>query len=145
MSKYPNLARAGMNVVRESAAKEMHTLFVRITNTALWQKMVQRLLLAAADTSEWSVDLSKSYYLDKGEVKFLWRLVFRKDHVTGVDMLNHLAIEVIPKVELDSFPLVGRVQHWNSPSGTKGAHPFTAEGGSGADVIVARAFIGGGS
>lgn len=117
--------RSGFEVVDHSATPKQVRLFGRVGKGAMkqWLLIVHR-LLTLKDSADWSVDISKQYFLRSGQVMFGWRLIIQAEVVE-----DHLADVVqgvlgAPKLQavVSEQPLVGTSIHRNTLSpGGKGA------------------------
>jgi hypothetical protein len=97
--------------VKEVATPASLTVYVRASDGAKWRDVVVNLLQGYAELPTdkgWTLDVSKYFYVDKGDVKYLWRLVFRGEHyIDGVAVFTNCVMEIVRAnaKELDSFPL----------------------------------------
>lgn len=105
------LRRIHAELVEEKAAEKSTTLFIRVKESGndLWRDTFVALLLGAQDKKElFTVDASKWFYVDRGSVKYLWRVVVRGTDVSaGLTFFGHCVLGVANAnaKELNSFPL----------------------------------------
>lgn len=144
MDLEPALKRIGASIVKKHIAETELTIYMRVDpkQGAKWVDLVTAFLLGARERT-YRVDLSKYFYVDQGNVKYLWRLRVTGEASPGaLVLLAQCALETsmayAPRI--DSFPLVGRVEYpYNPAKGLiKGAHDIDE-----ANVIVSTAITGG--
>src|SRR3954462_7399128 len=109
------LSRVGATIAKEAIADNDLTVYLRVDpkQGARWVDTVTAFLIGTHQ-KPYKVDLSKKFFLEKGDVKYLWRV-----HVKGDDaraaliLLAQCALEtsIAHAPQLDSFPLVGRVEY----------------------------------
>jgi hypothetical protein len=132
MSVEKALSSIGATCVRTEDRGKQRILHVRIDPNApeLWAQVVRNFLISASGVERCRVDLSKNFFVDDDNVKFLWRIVLAGD-ISACEILLEESIltAVEPKAppmkgELMSQPLVGRVEYELDPARgkIKGAH-----------------------
>ena len=110
------LQRIGAELAKEVSKAGSTTLFVRAKDGDKWQETLVELLQGAAekassdkepDELKWKLDASKYFFVDQGEVRYLWRLVLTGNAEEGVRYVASTAFRVATKgvKELDSYPL----------------------------------------
>lgn len=105
------LRRIHAELVEEKSAEKSTTLFIRVKEPGgeMWCDSFVALLLGAQDKKEhFTIDMSKWFYVDKGNVKYLWRVVVRGTDVpAGLAFFSHCVLGVANAntKELDKFPL----------------------------------------
>jgi hypothetical protein len=128
MEYEPALKRIGVVVTKQKLAAESLTLYLRVDpqKGEHWVDTVTAFLLGAHG-KPYRVDLSKYFYADKATVKYLWRLIVTGENAqAALVLLAQCALEtsVARTKQLDSFPLVGRIEYPFDPARgkIKGAH-----------------------
>lgn len=106
-------ALAGMGCAIVRSTKEPLTLYLRFTprtaeHEQAWAAALTRVLTSTDEA--WAVDVSRHYtHTPTDGLTYLWRLIFSGDGQAG---LKTLAAPPAPlKRELDTFPLVGRLDY----------------------------------
>lgn len=104
------LTKINAAVAKELLQDKLATLYIRASNGEKWRDTLLELLKGSAELKEkdWTLDASKYFYVDQGEVKYLWRLVFRGDDpISGLSFFASCAMRIALRgvKELDSFPL----------------------------------------
>ncbi len=107
MSHVASLRLIGVHVVRDLPAPKSRTLFLRVADPEHWPNLVTGFLLGSVGKeAQWTLDISKYFFADKGAVKYLWRIVIRGADVdSALQFLGQCALQAKPPKELDSFPL----------------------------------------
>lgn len=122
------LGRVGATLVKEKITETKATLFIRVAEERgqVWIEALSSLLLSSADKKEWSLDVSKYFYVSNGAVRYLWRIVIDGETSSCLEHFSRLAFEaaMANRKELDSFPLVGRARYEIDPAlgKLKGGH-----------------------
>ncbi len=121
------LKKVGAVVVKEKLAEGEATFYLRVDPEAgaKWVDAISEFLLGAEGKS-FRVDVSKYFYADRGEVKYLWRIVISGDTQLALQAFGAAALEarVRRAPEVTSMPLVGRVKYPFDPAKgkLKGSH-----------------------
>jgi len=138
--------RGGFETVNDTKSNTQLRILGRVPKESMnmWLIVVQR-FLAASEKSDWTVDVSKQYFLKNDRVVFGWRLIFQGSTVW--DQLAELGQIVTnsprPKTMLDEQPLPGVHGDRNVPSATgKGAQGVLKAAVGPVAVAQARAMQG---
>lgn len=121
------LKKIGVTVVKAkgSGTSATHYLRVSIDKGALWSTLISEFLLNAVD-KEYQLDISKYFYVNQGEVLYLWRVVITGDVETARVHWARIAIQVVMAntPEVTQIPLVGRISYPFDPlrGKLKGSH-----------------------
>jgi hypothetical protein len=119
------LNRCNVEIVTQKSEAGAATLMLRVRDAGVWSDVVAEFLAAQAALADkgWTADVSRVYFIDtqSGNVRYLWRIVFRGAMKDGAEALGQAIIRVLSQgVEVTSQPLVGRAEM--APGSTKGAH-----------------------
>lgn len=149
----PLLARLGVETVREAAEPTRSTVMLRVPtqNDSVrlkWTGFIDSLLQAESrdGRKQWTVDISRTYYLTRSGVRYMWRLVVNthgdaKSKKVVMKRIHDAVLSALPPaVPVDEFPLVGRVEYagHKDPNKTKGAYGVGQGGGSEGHAKVAK-------
>lgn len=139
------LAKAGFEVIDETLTAKGGRITgrVREANMESWRKSMRRLLLLL-DSSPWTLDISRMYFIPKGEhmERYCWRLLVSLKAETPVAtwvpelsyVLHDTALDAPPppkkRVELQEYPLfLNPERNAKAGPGSKGAVPTAGGGG----------------
>jgi hypothetical protein len=120
------LRRIGAEIVKTEQRPDSLRLWCRIPNRSIraWAVGLKDFLGRAGKT--WDADVSKSYFLKDGAIRFTWRVILSGDYAAGQ---AELVLALSPaqsesSMEVTSMPLVGRVEYVldTARGKTKGAH-----------------------
>ncbi len=130
------LKRVGGTVVKQNVqmpsaerARGAGTFYVRVDPEAgdKWVDFVTNVLVGAKN-KEYTVDISKYFYAENDQVKYLWRIVLTGNVAQGLAMAAASAIASSAQhaEEITSFPLVGRATYEFDPlrGKIKGGHDY---------------------
>jgi hypothetical protein len=121
------LKRIGAEVVKESIKDTDATLYLRVDpdQGEKWVEVVTAFLMGSQD-KPYTVDVSKYFFVSKGAIRYLWRVVLTGEVTTALMLFGSCALEIAQSrvVQFDSFPLVGRATYpFNPAKGQlKGGH-----------------------
>lgn len=112
------LAAAGFEVISEEISPQRGRITGRVhtKDMATWRSRMRRLLLAA-DTSPWAIDISRMYFVPKGEEveRYCWRILFTLKNsklpdtswtLLVADLLSEPPAPPPGRVELKEYPLL---------------------------------------
>jgi len=117
------MAQIGAEVVKTEEKGTTFRVWCRIpTKGSVWSTVLREVLSRSG--AEWSVDVSKSYFVKDGSIRFLWRLIFSGDVGAATAAVVQCLDRSQGEREVTSMPLVGRVEYEFDPARgkTKGAH-----------------------
>jgi hypothetical protein len=139
--------RGGFETVNNTGTNTQLRILGRVPKDAMngWLIVVQR-FLAASEKADWTVDVSKQYFLKNEKVVFGWRLIFQGDTVWDqIDELGKIVTNAPrPRAVVDEQPLSGANPNRNVPSATgKGAQGVLKAAVGPVAVAQARAMQGG--
>lgn len=145
MELVPALQRVGAVIIKQTPLTGSSiTLYFRVDPKCgdKWVETITSFLLGGVG-KPYKIDLSKYFYVDKGDVRYQWRLwVSGEEAPAALSLLAQCALEASAAhtLQFDSFPLVGRVEYPFDPlrGKIKGAHDRNASEG-----IIAMAAGGG--
>lgn len=136
------LRRVGATVAQDKVEAESATIYLRVNpdQGEAWVDAVSRFLFAV-EPKQYTADVSKYFFVAKGEVKYLWRIVLRGKVEVAIQALANSAMEsaMARAPEITSMPLVGRVEYQHNPAAgkLKGVHSYGA-----AEQVVGAALGG---
>lgn len=134
------LLRAGIEVAKTETHPGRAVLLLRMAKQNFWNEVLREFLLASAK-KPWTVDISKWFYIQDSDVRFLWRVVLSGDPRQGAEALGQAAMRAVQtSVEVVSQPLVGRRDYPFDPANGKmmGAHDARTAGAALATAIASK-------
>lgn len=139
--------RGGFEAVNHSTKNTQLRILGRVPPQSMdgWLIIVQRLLMASGK-SNWTVDISKPYFLKNGKVVYGWRLIFQGEEIWNQldDIAQLIFNSPRPKKILDEQPLPGVSGDRNVPSASgKGAQGVLRAAVGPVAVAQARSMQGG--
>ncbi len=130
------LAQIGAEIVKTEERDGTLRVWLRIpTKGSPWSQV---LLDFMSKPQGWQVDISKSYFVKEGGIRFLWRVIMTGDTAAAQAALVAALDRKQEIREVTSMPLVGRVEYPHDLANGKSKGAYEAK-----DNIAARA-IGGG-
>lgn len=104
------LGRVGASIVKEQVTPTKATLFLRVAEErgSVWIEAMTALLVGAVKKKDdWTLDVSKYFFVDNGSVRYFWRIVINKNAQDGLDFFGRACLEasLANAKELSSFPL----------------------------------------
>ncbi len=118
--------RGGFEVVNNTQGASQVRLMGRVPKPAMagWLILVQRMLIQSDKSPNWSVDISKQYFLRNEQVVFGWRLIFQGKELEAYLYEVEQTITNAPRARafVDEQVLAGAQASRNAPDATgKGA------------------------
>ena len=121
------LKRVGGEIVKEKVegTSATYQLRVDLEQGQKWIDTVSAFLTGAVGKA-YKVDVSKAFYVDAGQVRYLWRIVIQGDTAAALTLLGACALQaaMANAPEVESIPLVGRGRYEYDPARgkIKGGH-----------------------
>lgn len=152
MELHAALARVGVRIVKaagttsegDAVVAPIYTLYLRVDEQQghKWVETITGLLHSAkSNAKKFTVDVSKYFYVQGEDVRYLWRVVLTGDTEFGQGVLASAAMQAAMAFakEVTSIPLVGRRQYEFNPAKGKFMGGYDYETGQ---VVVAQALGG---
>lgn len=116
--------RGGFELVNHNSTVNQVRILGRVPKESMnsWLVIIHQ-LLKLSESSSWSADISKQYFLRQGRVLFGWRVILQGENVEGYMGVLCEAVSNAPrpKVILEEQRLYGASPDRNAPRGGKGA------------------------
>lgn len=141
--------KAGFVILEANKKDDSMTLMLRVpTNHPIvplrWKSWMEHILSSAEKAKNWSIDISKVFYVQNGTMKYRWRVVMSGNMKQAQHMGVHAALNALRAgVEVNEIELTGQENLTPDPRNGKFRGAYRRGENDVASGVVASAFMPG--